>query len=459
MASDANGALPDEEQPPARGAGARHAAPRRTVRGRMQLPVGRVLALTAMPTALLMGSIAPKFAFAADTRAVPVSSGTSAAAAQGSDCTKTSATPTASTSSGTGKTGTAKSGTSKAGSAKAGSATSGTVAAPRSVGSPPAASTPASSSPGNGGASSSAPAPTASSAPTTPAPTTSPTPTNPLQGVLNGLGGLLGIDAATASPTPTASPTASASASATPAAHRAAALAVPAAATTAPKPSTTKAPSATPTPSASSSASPSATPSPTATAKTPTPTASSTSPAAAANKTCNISHLAAPLDTSVTPGEMPADPWTLKTSRLELINTEFHGVVTVHTAGGDVRVLKFTAEQVNIDNLDMSVKQNGQRLHVQGGPSTRSTMRGGTVTMYVTSLSGTLAAAEGIPLAWLNVNLTLTPDTLPQWLYNLIGAVPIPLTLVFNDATAVQTGQFGGNLTIPGMHLYYTPLA
>ena len=54
------------EQLVPRRAGGRHAAPKLTVRDRMQLPVGRVLAMTAVPTALLMGSIAPKLAFAAD---------------------------------------------------------------------------------------------------------------------------------------------------------------------------------------------------------------------------------------------------------------------------------------------------------------------------------------------------------------------------------------------------------
>jgi hypothetical protein len=183
--------------------------------------------------------------------------------------------------------------------------------------------------------------------------------------------------------------------------------------------------------------------------------------AADANRLCDISHLAAPLDTSVSDGitEMPAVPWTLKSNNLELINTQFFGVVTVPTATGDVRVLKFTAQEVNIGDLDMSTQQIGQELHVQGGSGTTSTMRGGTVTMYVTSLSGTLAAAEGIPLSWLGINLTLTPDTLPQWLYDLIGDVPIPLTLDLTNAVATQTGQFGGDLTIPGMHLFYTPLS
>jgi hypothetical protein len=155
---------------------------------------------------------------------------------------------------------------------------------------------------------------------------------------------------------------------------------------------------------------------------------------------------------------MPAKPWTLKTTRLALGNSQFWGVKTVETAAGPVRVLKFTTQTADIDNLDMSADQNGQLLHVQGGSGTTSTMRNGTVTLYVTSLSGTLSKAEGIPLAALGVKLTLTPDTLPQWLYDLIGSVPIPLNLELTDATVIQAGQFGGTLTIPGMHLYYTAL-
>jgi hypothetical protein len=172
--------------------------------------------------------------------------------------------------------------------------------------------------------------------------------------------------------------------------------------------------------------------------------------------------MAAPLDTSVSSqlaaGTMPVEKWTLHSSDLKLINTEFHGVVTIPLADGSTeRVLKFTAEAINIGDLDMSANQRGQEVHVKGSPGSTSTMRGGTVTMYVTELKGTILAAEGIPLGGI-VSVDLTPDTLPQWLYNLIGAVPIPLVLELGNVTAIQQGQFGGNLTIPGMHLYYTPL-
>ncbi len=459
----------------------RHAAPRLTVRGRLRLPVGRAIALTAVPTALLMGTIAPKFALAAD--ATPSSASATShdhatdasSAPTGSDCTKTSIS---SLIAGAAKTGSGTTTSTRSASATTGGDSSGSRSSgSRSTGDRSTGAAPAKSSAG-----SVAPSPTRSAAPSsgTPsqAPSSTPTagptsaPTSGSSGsssggglgaILNGLGGLLGLDAEPARSTATPTPSASASASAAPAARQAditnpvsvlpsasASHSAPAASAT---PSSAPSSSTGPTRSAGSSADPSA-------AGTPaTSPATSGTTSAEANRACDISRLAAPMDTSMPPGEMPTVPWTLKSTSLELINTQFWGVVTVPTAAGDVRVLKFTAQEVNIGDLDMSTQQIGQELHVQGGPGTTSTMRGGTVTMYVTSLSGTLAEAEGIPLAWLGVNLTLTPDTLPQWLYDLIGSVPIPLTLTLNNAVATQTGQFGGNLTIPGMHLFYTPLS
>ena len=450
----------------------RHAAPRLTVRGRLRLPVGRAIALTAVPTALLMGTIAPKFALAADATSSSASATShdhatdASAGPTGSACTKTSISSliagTANT--GTGKTAsptTAPATTASSGGKSSGGKSSGAAStkSPSSAGSVAPSAAPSSGTPSH------APSSTPTAGPTG-APKSSPTSSSSGGGVdtfLNGLGQLLGLDAEPAGPAVSATPsaTASASASAAPAARRADTTTP---VSVAPSASAThSAPATSPSASASHQAGPTRSTGPTAgstaagTSAAKPPATSTTS--AEANRACDVSRLAAPLDTSMPAGEMPAVPWTLKSSSLELINTQFWGVVTVPTAAGNVRVLKFTAQEVNIGDLDMSTQQIGQELHVQGGPGTTSTMRGGTVTMYVTSLSGTLAAAEGIPLAWLGVNLTLTPDTLPQWLYDLIGSVPIPLTLTLNNAVATQTGQFGGNLTIPGMHLFYTPLS
>ncbi|WP_042392553.1 hypothetical protein [Streptacidiphilus carbonis] len=445
--------IPSEQPAPPR-SGARHAAPRMSVRDRMQLPVGRMLAMTAVPTALLVGSIAPKLAFAADaskTASTSTAQATPSAGATGAECTQASsaATPSASSSASSAAKSAAK--TATASPSAAASSASASVqkrlgAATKSAATTAATAAPSASSPAGAAA-------TPSASATTKAATKS---TDPITGLLDGLGGLLSGKSASAA---TASPSASASPTTAPRAAAVATASTPSAAAT----SAAASPSAS-APAAGSSAGATASPSSSASSSAPaSPTASasanpSSSAAAAANKLCDASKLAAPVET-LPAGTFPVDPWTLKTSRLELINAQFWGVKTVHTAGGDVRVLKFTAQEVNIDNLDMSAPQDGRKLHVQGGSGTTSTMRGGTVTMYVTSLSGTLSKAEGIPLAWLGVSLTLTPDTLPAWLYDLIGSVPIPLTLELTNATAIQAGQTGGNLTIPGMHLYYTPLS
>ncbi|MET8543861.1 hypothetical protein ABZW03_24910 [Kitasatospora sp. NPDC004799] len=156
------------------------------------------------------------------------------------------------------------------------------------------------------------------------------------------------------------------------------------------------------------------------------------------------------------PGHVvPEQNWTLKTSRLALHGAAFHGVYDVKTPTSSKRVLKFVVDSVDIDDLDMSTLEgNGVTFHVQGGPGTTSTMRKGPVTMYVERLSGHLSKVLGLPIPIDLGEITLTPDTLPRWLYDLIGAIPIPLDLELTGVTAKQAGQFGGTLHIPGMRLF-----
>ncbi|WP_428320653.1 hypothetical protein [Kitasatospora sp. LaBMicrA B282] len=157
---------------------------------------------------------------------------------------------------------------------------------------------------------------------------------------------------------------------------------------------------------------------------------------------------------------VPDQNWTLKSSKLALYGAVFGGVYEVHTPTTTKRVLKFTVSSVGIGDLDMSTIENTghgstppETFHVKGAPGSTSTMVDGPITMYVESLSGELSNLYGIPLPPLGT-ITLTPDTLPQWLYDLIGAVPIPLDITMTGVTAIQAGQFGGTLSIPGMHMY-----
>ncbi|MGW1173029.1 hypothetical protein ACWD4P_04820 [Kitasatospora sp. NPDC002543] len=210
-------------------------------------------------------------------------------------------------------------------------------------------------------------------------------------------------------------------------------------ASTRPAPSTT--PSATPsshasaTPSSGASGSPSATPT--------------------ENPDCDVDVRGLTAGAPAPGHVVPEQNWTLKTSRLALHGAAFHGVYDVRTPTGSKRVLKFVVDSVDIDNLDMSTLQgNGVTFHVQGAPGSTSTMRGGAVTMYVERLSGHLSKVLGLPIPIDLGEITLTPDTLPRWLYDLIGSIPIPLDLELTGVTAKQAGQFGGTLHIPGMHLF-----
>ncbi|MDX3313514.1 hypothetical protein P1S61_31505 [Streptomyces sp. ME08-AFT2] len=177
-------------------------------------------------------------------------------------------------------------------------------------------------------------------------------------------------------------------------------------------------------------------------------------PTTGASRACDISDLKAPEDTGA--GRFAAESWNMKGSRLELRDLVFGGVVTVDTAAGPKRVLKFSAAAVTIRDLKMAVPVGPQIQHIDGAPGSTSTLHGDRITMYVESLTGTLSGAEGIPLPPV-LRLHLTPDTVPQWLYDTVGKLDLKLRLVLDEADIDQAGQTGGQLVIPGIHGYGTP--
>ncbi|MFI5532624.1 hypothetical protein ACIA8O_29235 [Kitasatospora sp. NPDC051853] len=258
---------------------------------------------------------------------------------------------------------------------------------------------------------------------------------------------LLGVFTPPKSPTPTPAPTLKA-AQATPSQSAGTAPSAPGS-PAAESPSAK--PSAAPSASAPATASASASPSAKATDKAK-PSASA-SPSADPNCAVDTSSAKA---LAAGPGHVvPEQNWTLRSTLLALHGSVFNGVYDVRTPTGTKRVLKFTTASVDIENLDMStIEIPGWTFHVKGGPGTTSTMRQGPITMYVESLSGHLTEVIGLPIPIDLGEITLTPDTLPRWLWDMLSTVPIPLDLKLRDAKAVQAGQFGGTLKIPGMRLY-----
>ncbi|MGV4987943.1 hypothetical protein ACVB8X_24920 [Streptomyces sp. NRAIS4] len=156
----------------------------------------------------------------------------------------------------------------------------------------------------------------------------------------------------------------------------------------------------------------------------------------------------APLDR---PPVRPANPsWVLRTDRLVLRGAGFEGVVTVRTAAGAVRVLKFTARSVYAVGLDVTAGRGRAAMRLRAGPKTTATLKrkggSGVVTLYVRKLSGTVTGLGGAPLP-ADRTVTITPGTVPSWLSH--PAVPAR-TLSFNNATVAQIAQFGGDLTLSG---------
>ncbi|MFF1742342.1 hypothetical protein [Streptomyces mirabilis] len=168
----------------------------------------------------------------------------------------------------------------------------------------------------------------------------------------------------------------------------------------------------------------------------PSPSASSTTDAA----NCPVATDAeGGVDNPVT---LPDDPWYLNASSLLLKGADYQGIVKVKTANGTVKkVLKYViSDGTDIGDLHQTVndKQSGKTYHVQAGSGTTSTIRDGKTVMYTESISGNLLGL---------IPITFSPDNPPP--------LNIPL-IYFTKVKVVQAGQFGGTLTIPGLHQYVT---
>lgn len=137
---------------------------------------------------------------------------------------------------------------------------------------------------------------------------------------------------------------------------------------------------------------------------------------------------------------LPDDPWRLETTKLTLRGLDYHGIVEVKTGSGKIKkALKFTASEVDIKDLHQKVVYpEGRTAHVASTPDSTSTIRDGEVTMYTEKLTGNLFGL--IPIEF-------SPDTPPP--------LNVPFAF-FTDAQVVQAGQFGGTLTVPGLHNYIT---
>ncbi|MEU3828170.1 hypothetical protein AB0F36_23055 [Streptomyces sp. NPDC029080] len=134
------------------------------------------------------------------------------------------------------------------------------------------------------------------------------------------------------------------------------------------------------------------------------------------------------------------DPWYLDASSLYLKQADYQGVVEVQTASGKKKkVLKYVISGGTvIGDLHQIVKdkQTNKTYHVQAAKDSESNITGGDTVMYTESISGNLFGL---------LPVTFSPDSPPP--------LNIPY-IYFTHVKVTQAAQFGGNLTIPGMHQY-----
>ncbi|MFJ8208808.1 hypothetical protein [Streptomyces sp. NPDC096033] len=410
----------------------RHAAPRKSLLNKLQIPVGKTMALAAMPTAVLVGmGMAPKMALA-DDKDIPFAPGPCVTR---SDEPSASASPSPSGS---------PSATPSPGTSPGASPSPGASQAPKPGVSP--AATPSAKqpeAPKERKQETPAAKPSASASPS-PSATKTTNPLDPLgvgdalKGLVDGLGKPLQGAQKPAAPAPAPSTSSTPKApAADPTADAIRDAAKKAGATVEELPQDVKDTVKTPKDETGKTAADEdktdgASPSPSATAdpdgKQPFP--------------CPTFDAKALADAKLEQGIplLPDEPWYLDSSLLTLYGLDYEGIVEVKTASGKTKkVLKFTADSLDIKDLYQTVGKTGNVAHLKSRPGSTSKIRDGKVTMYTESLKGNLFGL--IPIEF-------TPNSPPP--------LNVPFAF-FTHVKVVQAGQFGGNLTVPGLHNYIGP--
>ncbi|MGC4981570.1 hypothetical protein ACLQ18_13140 [Streptomyces sp. DT193] len=415
--------------------GPRHAAPRKPLFTRFQMPAGKVIAIAAMPTAVLMGmGFTPTLAQADDH-----STSKSLTAEEYQACveavTGEEASDTASPSASASASASASSDQATPSPSASSDSTDKDTSSSSDSGSDDKAEPAASPS-----ASASTQEKAADSAASTPTPSATESSKNPLDplGVGDAIKDILTPDeTASSTPAPSASASASADAGSDTSDDKGAADTVKdttdkvteTVEDTADKVTDTASKAASDTTETAEDEAAEAT-------ATPSPSASATTDAA----DCPVAtDDEGGVDNQVA---LPTDPWYLNASSLLLKGADYQGIVKVRTADGTVKkVLKYViSDGTDIGDLHQTVndKQSGKTYHVQAASGSTSTIRDGKTIMYTESISGNLLGL---------IPVTFDPDNPPP--------LNIPL-IYFTKVKVVQAGQFGGTLHVPGLHQYTT---
>ncbi|MET9545886.1 hypothetical protein ABZY36_11330 [Streptomyces sp. NPDC006627] len=137
-----------------------------------------------------------------------------------------------------------------------------------------------------------------------------------------------------------------------------------------------------------------------------------------------------------TPVRVADEPWELEASSLLLKGLDYKGVVNLTTAGGKKKqALKFTVDNgTDIGDLhQIAPGPDGTKYHIRADEGSTSTIRDGQTVMYTERLQGNLFGL--IPIVF-------DPEHPPP--------LNIPVAY-FTKVKVVQAAQFGGTLKVPGL--------
>ncbi len=390
--------------------GPRHAAPRKPLFTRLQMPAGKAIALAAMPTAVLMGmGLTPTLAQAKSMPKNPFQDGPCVTQPDESPTDANTADKNTADKNKADK----KDDADKAKSSASPTPSASSSASPTPTASPKAASTPAPSASASSGHAGSG-------------------------GLLGGLGGALGGlltggQQASAQPSPSASSSSSAKDSGSAVDKVTGAVGDTVDKVTGTAKDVTDGVGDTVDQAAKAAGK-------AKDATAPSPSASSTPGANGQAFPCVVEKKSSGTD-ETPPVQIPNDPWHLEASSLLLQGLHYEGVVNLRMPNGQTKqALKYTAKDgIDIGDLHQILTgPGGKQYHVQAAQGSTSTIRNGTVTLYTESLAGNLFGV---------IPITFDPEHPP----------PIDLpTAYFTNVKLTQAGQFGGTLTIPGLHQYIT---
>ncbi|MEV0740803.1 hypothetical protein AB0I51_33840 [Streptomyces sp. NPDC050549] len=417
--------------------GPRHAAPKKPLFTRLHMPAGKAIATVAMPTAVIMGMGFTSSLALADNGSTTSPSSKSLTADEYKDCVSALAESTSSASATPSASASESSDSSKDSATPSATATDSATKDTGKTSSSDSGSDDTATPTPSATASKSADTSGSSSSTATATPSASASSGNLLDTIGDAITGILTGGSSSSDSTASATPTPTASASASTSSGDSSSSASDTVKDTTKKVTDTVDDTVKDTTDTATKAADAATKAAedTATATaTPSPSAS----ASADTSDCPV----ATDDTSGVDNKIlvPDDPWYLNASSLLLKGADYQGVVEVKTASGKVKkVLKYVISGgTDIGDLHQTVddKQSGKTYHVQAAKGSTSTIRDGDTVMYTESISGNLFGL---------IPITFDPDNPPP--------LNIPL-IYFTNVKVVQAGQFGGTLTVPGLHNY-----